>query len=99
MAQVDAVAAHRDAFLYKKLALPPSHRNASIGADHAVPWEALISGGENATDLAGRSRLDVAVGADESNRNRSHPSENFRGARVGAVDIPRHGVYLVRESR
>src|SRR6202043_3262193 len=96
---VDAVAAHRDAFLYQKLALPPSHRNASIGADHTVPWEALISGGENATDLAGRSRVDVAVGADESRWNRSPPSQNLRCAQVGAVDIPRHGIYVVRDSR
>ena len=38
--QVDAVAAHQDALLEQELALPPSLRQAPVGANDAVPWEA-----------------------------------------------------------
>ncbi len=93
-AQVDAVSEHRNAFLNQELALSPSHRHAPVCANHAMPWEAFVSGGKNVTDQAGRSRVDVAIRADESNRNRAHPAHDARCARIEAVALRRHGVTL-----
>lgn len=82
--QVDVVASHRDAFPTEELALPPSHRDATVGADHAMPREPLLCGSKNATDQAGCFRFDVAVGAHKSDRNRSHAGDYALGARVEA---------------
>jgi hypothetical protein len=50
--------------------------------DDAMPREALVSSGENATDQARRFGVDVAVGADKSSGNRAHPGHDARHARV-----------------
>jgi hypothetical protein len=99
LSQVDAVTAHRDAFLNQELALSRSHRDAPVSADHAMPWEAFVGGRKNATDQPGRSRVDVAVGADKSDRNRAHPANNASSSRFEAVTLRRHSVYFACESR
>lgn len=90
MAQVDAIATHRNAFLNQELPLSPSLRETPVGADHAMPGEAFRSGGKNAADQPGRLRVDVTVSAHKSNRNRAHPAQNARGARVEAVALRWH---------
>ena len=89
-AQVDAVSEHRNAFLNQELALSPSHRHAPVGADHPMPWEPFVSGGEKVTDQSRRFRVDVAIGADKSNRNRAHAAEDARCSRGEAVARRRH---------
>jgi hypothetical protein len=76
LAQVDALATHRDALLKQELALPSSHRDAPIRPDYAVPWKSSGRGGEDVTDQAGSSRLDVAVGAYKSNGDCAYPSDD-----------------------
>jgi hypothetical protein len=66
--------------------------------DDTMPWEVFLSGGKNAPDQAGRFRVDVAVGADKSSRNRAHPAHDARGARVEAAAIRQHRIYIVYES-
>src|SRR5260370_29666094 len=63
--------------------------------DDARAREVFMRGGENPTDQAGRFRVDVAVGADESSRNRAHPGHDARCARVEAAALRRHCVYIV----
>src|SRR5713226_5491980 len=55
--------------------------------DDAMPREVFVSGGKDVTDQAGRSRVDVAVGADESSRNRAHPGHDALRPRVGAAAL------------
>ena len=55
--------------------------------DHPVPGKALASGGENVTDEARRFRVDVAVRADKSKRNRSDPSHDQLDAWIEAVAL------------
>src|ERR1700694_1398421 len=57
--QVDAVAAHRDALSTQERELPPSSRDAPVGADDAMPGEVIVDGRENAPDQAGRAGIDV----------------------------------------
>jgi hypothetical protein len=90
LAQVHAVATHRNAFLTQKLALPPSLGDTPIGADHAMPWEAFTSGRKNVTDKAGRPRVDVAVRAHKSNWDRTHTAQDAGCPRVWAVVLKRH---------
>ena len=85
MPEVDAVAAHWYALLHEEVALPLSHREASIGVDDAVPWKAFASGGENVTNKPRRFRIDVAVGADKPHRTRADPAQDQLDARIGAV--------------
>jgi hypothetical protein len=80
VAQVDAVAAHRNTFPKQKVALAPSLRKAPVRANHTMPWEAFVSGGKNPAHQAGRLRVDVAIGADKSNRNRAHAVKDSRCA-------------------
>jgi hypothetical protein len=47
MAQVNAVATHRDTLVEQEIALPPSHRHAAIGADDAMPWQVIVGGRKN----------------------------------------------------
>jgi streptomycin 6-kinase len=98
LAQVDAVAAHRDAFSTQELALSPPHRDAPVGTDDAVPWELFVGGGKDAADQPRRFRVDVAVGADESRRNRAHPAHDSRPARIEAATLRRHRVHIVSET-
>jgi hypothetical protein len=81
MAQLDAIAEHRNAFPKQELALSLSHRATAVSADHAMPWEAFVNGGKYVTHQAGRFRIDVAVGADKPSGNRSHPSDDARRTR------------------
>jgi len=63
-----------------------------------MPWEVFVSGGKNATDQARRSWVDVAVRADETGRNRAHPSHDPRCTRIATATRRRHCVYIVCES-
>jgi hypothetical protein len=76
VAKLDAVAAHRDAFLQQELALASALRDRSVGADDAVPGEVLVRRREDAADQAGRAWIDVAVRADEPARNRAYARDD-----------------------
>ena len=80
MAQVDAVAAHRNPFPNQQVALSSSLRQTPVRANHTMPWEPFVSSGKNVTDQSRRFRVDVAIGADKSNRNRAHAAEDARHA-------------------
>jgi hypothetical protein len=95
MAQVDAVAAHRDSFLEQQIALSLSHRYGPVGTDHTMPGETFMGGGKDATDQARRSRLDVAVSSDKSNGNRAYPIDDARGAGIEVGALGRHRAYIV----
>jgi hypothetical protein len=85
LTQVNSVAAHRDALCKQALALRPPLRDAPVGADDAMPWEATVGGRKNTPDEAGRAGVDVAIGADEPGGDRARPAEDARGARLEAV--------------
>jgi streptomycin 6-kinase len=97
LAQVDAVAAHRDAFVKQQLTLSPSHRDAPIGVDDAMPWEVFVRVGKDVTDQARRFGVDVAIGTDKAGRNRAHPAHDARYARVLAAALRGHYAYIVWE--
>ncbi|MEA2534828.1 MAG: hypothetical protein QOJ93_2639, partial [Actinomycetota bacterium] len=65
MAQIHTVAAHPDALFKQEFALQPPLREAPVSADDAMPREALVGGRKNSPDKAGRTRIDVAIGADK----------------------------------
>jgi hypothetical protein len=65
----------------QEIALSPSLRETPVGADHAMPWEPFVSSGKNVTDQSRRFRVDVAVGADKSNRNRAYAADDARCTR------------------
>jgi hypothetical protein len=92
MAQVDAVAVHRNTFPKKKVTLSFSLRQAPVRANHTMPWEPFVSGGKNVTDQSRRFRVDVAIGADKSNRNRAHAVQDACCARIEPVAFRRHCV-------
>ena len=48
-----------------------------------MPWEPFVSGGKNVTDQSRRFRVDVAIGADKSNRNRAHAAKDARTSGFG----------------
>jgi hypothetical protein len=85
--QVDAVAAHRDSFFQQELTLLPSLRDAPVGADDAMPWEAIVGCGKNAPDEARRAGVDVAIGTDKPSGNGAHPADDTRGARLVALPV------------
>lgn len=80
MTQVDALAAHGDALVEQELALPRSLREASIGADDAMPRKALVRARKHVPDEARRAGIDVAIRADEPNGDRAHPLDDARVA-------------------
>jgi hypothetical protein len=67
---------HGDAFLEEKRSLAPPHRDAPIGVDDAMPGHLMLGGRKNAPGQARRTRFDVAVGADEAGRDRSHSTHD-----------------------
>jgi streptomycin 6-kinase len=62
-----------------------------------MPWEVFVGGGQNVADQAGRSRVDVAVGADKSGRDRAHSGDDARSALIKAAALRRHRAYIVYE--
>jgi hypothetical protein len=72
MAQVDAAAAHRNILCEQELALHLPVRETPVGPHHAMPGEPVVNRGENMPDEAGRAGIDVAVGADEPDGDRTH---------------------------
>jgi hypothetical protein len=66
--------------------------------DHAMPREVFMRTGKNATDESRRSLVDVAVGADETGRNRAYPADDSRHARIEAAALRLHCVYIVCDS-
>src|SRR5260221_13168755 len=83
LVEVDAVAAHGDAFCAQQLALWLSLGNRSVGAYDAVPGKIVI-GREDTPDEAWGARVDVAVGADVALRDRADTLDHELGPR-GAV--------------
>ena len=71
---------HRDSLSLQQLALPTSLRKTAVGPNDPVPRQLLVRARQDAADEAGRARIDVAVGADESLGNLTHADENARGA-------------------
>ena len=63
-----------------------------------MPWEVFVRGGKNATDQARRSWVDVAVCADETGRDRAHPSHDPCCTSIATATRRRHRVYIVCES-
>src|SRR2546428_4232636 len=80
LVEVDAVAAHRDAFCEQQLSLWLSLGNRSVGTDDPVPRE-VMGGREDAPDEAGSARVDVAVGPDVALRDRADTLYHALGAR------------------
>ena len=80
--------------LKQELALPIAHRNAAVEPDHAMPWKFGFRGGEDVTDQAGCSRVDVAISAYESNRDCTDSANDALNARVEAT-LRRHHVDIV----
>src|SRR6266478_3289133 len=96
LVEVDAVAAHWDAFCEQQLALWLSLGNCPVGAYDAVPGKIVI-GREDMPDEAWGARVDVAVGADVALRDRADTLDHELGPRgaVGQVRL-RHAVRLGR---
>ena len=82
MTKVDAVAAHRNSFREQELALPPSFRQAAIGADDAMPWQVLVGGRKNVAHEPRRAGFDVAIGANKPFGDGAHPADDARRARL-----------------
>src|SRR5579859_1964471 len=70
LVEVDAVAAHRDAFRAQQLSLRLPLGNSPVGTDDAMPGKVVI-GREDAPDHTRSACVDVAVGADVSLRDRA----------------------------
>lgn len=85
MAQVHTVAAHQDPLFKQKLALQPPLREAPVGADDAMPREALVGGRKNSPDKAGRTGIDVAIGADKPSGDRAHSADDAGCPRLRTV--------------
>jgi hypothetical protein len=92
LAQVDAVATHRNTLPKQQVALSFSLRQTPVRANHTMPWEPFVSSGKNVTGQSRRFRVDVAVGADKSNRNRAHAAQDACCARIERVAFRRHCV-------
>jgi hypothetical protein len=82
--QIHSVATHRDALFKQERALLPSLRKAPVGADDAMPREAIVDGRKNVTDEARRGGVDVTIGADEPSWDRAYPGDDTIGARRNA---------------
>jgi hypothetical protein len=59
--------------------LPASFRDASVGADDAMPGDRFVRGRQDAPNEAGRAGIDIAVGADEPLWDRAHAVDDARG--------------------
>jgi hypothetical protein len=86
-AKIDAVATHRDAFFEQQRALLASHGDAPVGADDTMPREVNVGGRKNAPDQARRAWIDVAIGADETGRDGTNPTDDALRPRLGAGDV------------
>ena len=86
LVEVDAVAAHWDAFCEQQVSLWLSLGNCSIGADDAVPGK-VVGGGEDPPDEAGRTRVDITVGADIPLRDRTDTLDDAPGARQALESV------------
>lgn len=71
--------------------MPPSLRETPVGTDDAMPWQVDMDGRQNMADEARRAGVDVAIGADKPSRDRSHPADDPRRARLEAVRVPLTG--------
>src|SRR5260221_610110 len=80
LVEIDAVAAHWDAFCEQQLALRLPLGNCSVGAHDAVPGKIVI-GREDTSDEAWGARVDVAVGANVALRDRADTLDHELGAR------------------
>jgi hypothetical protein len=87
VAQVYTVAAHQDALFKQEFALHPPLREAPIGADDAMPRETLVGGRKNSPDKAGRTGIDVAIGADKPSGDRAHSADDAGCPRLGTVRV------------
>jgi hypothetical protein len=76
LTEIHAVAPHRDSFSKQQLTLEPSFREASVGADDAMPRQAFVRAGQHATDEARRAGVDIAIRADESLRDVLHAGDD-----------------------
>ena len=83
MGDVDAVSAHRNALLHEEIALPPTLGDSAIGANDAVPGQALMRGGEDATDQPRRFGVDVAVSAHRARGNPADPLNDHGHSQLG----------------
>lgn len=92
MTKVHAVAAHRNSFREQELALPPSFRQAAIGANDAMPGQILARGRENVAHQPRRSGFDVAVSTDKTFGDGAHPADDARRAQLGLAGyaLPLH---------
>jgi hypothetical protein len=81
--QVDAVAAHRNPFREQERALPPSFRQAAIGADDAMPGQLIAGRCKDVSHQPRRSGLDIAVSTDKTFRDGAHAANDARRARLG----------------
>src|SRR3982074_916714 len=88
VAEVDAVAAHRDLFLLQSFELRGAHGDGAVGSDHPVPRNVLGRGREHVPDESWRTRVDVAVRLDEAFGDRPDTVQDPRGARVGLRGAP-----------
>jgi len=79
LVEVDAVAAHWNAFSEQQLSLSLPLGNCSVGAYDAVPGK-IVLGREDAPDKAWGARVDVSVGADVALRDRADTLDHELGA-------------------
>src|SRR5256885_8760623 len=80
---VDAVSAHRHALLDEEIPLPPTLGDSAIRPNDAVPGQALMGGGEDATDQPRRFGIDVAVSAHRARGNPADPLNDHGHPRLG----------------
>jgi hypothetical protein len=80
--QVDPIAAHWNPFREQELALPPSFRQAAVGADDPMPRQVIAGVRKNVSHQAWRTRFDVPVSADEPFGDGAHPADDARSARL-----------------
>jgi len=73
-----------------------------------MPWELVADRGQHLSDEARRDGVDVAIGTDEPNRDRTHPRDDAiaariktgrvwltLGARIGSVSSAGHWFLLI----
>ena len=79
--EIDTGATHPDALSKQEIALPLAFRQASIGADNAVPRDAVRPGKDQA-DKPRRTGIDVPIGAHEPLRDRAHTFDDALHSRL-----------------
>lgn len=86
-AQIDPVALHGHALLHQQSPLALALCEAPVGADDAMPRNVVVDGREDESDEAGRSWIDVPVGADKPSWDGAHPAHDARGSLLGTGGI------------